>query len=391
MAQLTSKTELTTPADDDLLHIIDVSDTTDGANGTSKKIEKSNLISGLTASDITDFDTEVANNSAVTANTAKVTNATHTGEVTGSGALTIADNVVDEANLKLDTAPTNDYILTADSTASGGMKWAEAPASSPLTTKGDLYTYDTDNARLPIGTDGQMLVADSVETTGLKWVDTGIDEININVFTGNGTWTKPAGLKYIIVEVVGGGGGGGGCDGDVGDTANSGGGGGGGYTLKKILASSLGSTETVTVGTGGAGATGASTGTAGGTSSFGSHCSATGGAGGAGNSPSNLVPRRGLSCGAGGVGTGGDVNGAGQTGPNGFNLALAGYGQVSGGGGGSMYGGGGRQQIAVNSTGDNGIGYGGGGSGCAAYNVNANYTGGAGTDGIVVVYEYMEA
>ena len=47
-----------------------------------------------TASDVSDFDTEVGNNSAVTANTAKVTNANHTGEVTGSGALTIANNAV---------------------------------------------------------------------------------------------------------------------------------------------------------------------------------------------------------------------------------------------------------------------------------------------------------
>jgi len=44
MAQLTSKTELTEPADNDLLHIIDTSDTTDGALGTSKKIQHSNLI-----------------------------------------------------------------------------------------------------------------------------------------------------------------------------------------------------------------------------------------------------------------------------------------------------------------------------------------------------------
>jgi len=43
-----------------------------------------------TASTISDFDTEVSNNSRVTANTAKVSNATHTGDVTGSTVLTLA-------------------------------------------------------------------------------------------------------------------------------------------------------------------------------------------------------------------------------------------------------------------------------------------------------------
>ena len=41
--------------------------------------------------------------------------------------------------------------------------------SSPLTTKGDIYTYDTGDARLGVGTDGQSLVADSTQATGLKW------------------------------------------------------------------------------------------------------------------------------------------------------------------------------------------------------------------------------
>lgn len=42
--------------------------------------------------------------------------------------------------------------------------------SSPLTTKGDLYTFSTTDARLPVGNDGDTLIPDSSEATGLKWV-----------------------------------------------------------------------------------------------------------------------------------------------------------------------------------------------------------------------------
>ena len=42
-------------------------------------------------------------------------------------------------------------------------------AGSPLTTKGDLYTFSTVDARLGVGTNGQVLQADSAEATGLKW------------------------------------------------------------------------------------------------------------------------------------------------------------------------------------------------------------------------------
>jgi hypothetical protein len=53
-------------------------------------------------------------------------NATHTGEVTGNAALTIADNVVDEANLKVSNAPTDGYFLSAQSGNTGGLTWAAA-------------------------------------------------------------------------------------------------------------------------------------------------------------------------------------------------------------------------------------------------------------------------
>lgn len=54
------------------------------------------LVGTITASGLRsaiDFDTEVSNNADVTANTAKETNATHTGDATGDGALTIATDL----------------------------------------------------------------------------------------------------------------------------------------------------------------------------------------------------------------------------------------------------------------------------------------------------------
>ena len=86
---------------------------------------------------------------------AKVTNATHSGEVTGATALTIADNVVDEANLKVSNTPTNGYFLSAQSGNTGGMTWAEVDAlpsqsgnsGKYLTTNGSAASWavlDTD-------------------------------------------------------------------------------------------------------------------------------------------------------------------------------------------------------------------------------------------------------
>jgi len=39
----------------------------------------------------------------------------------------------------------------------------------PPTTKGDLFGYSTGNARIPVGADGQVLTADSTQSTGVKW------------------------------------------------------------------------------------------------------------------------------------------------------------------------------------------------------------------------------
>lgn len=65
-----------------------------------------------------------------------------------------------------DLAGTANQVLSYD--GSGNLQFSTAFAS-PLTTKGDLYTYSTVDARLPVGTNGFVLTADSAQTTGIKW------------------------------------------------------------------------------------------------------------------------------------------------------------------------------------------------------------------------------
>jgi hypothetical protein len=173
------------------------------------------------------------------------------------------------------------------------------------------------------------------------------------------TWTKPAGLKYVSVEVQGAGGQGG--------TANNGGGGGAGaYAKKTIAAASLGVTETITVGAANAGA---------GNTSFGAHVTCGNGA----NASS-------ATAGTGGTATGGDININGQTGGS--------SNWVSGAGGSSILGmGGPTVGLSTSSAGANnglaGSGYGaGGGGGTSATDNNPTGSGGSGTQGIVIVTEY---
>jgi hypothetical protein len=265
-------------------------------------------------------------------------------------------------------------------------------------SKGFLVPRMTSAQRdaIPLPATGLLVFSTTTTTfdyyTGSGWVSLSVSNVAptptpiIRTYTSDTTWTKPAGLKYIVVEMVGGGGGGGGAL--IGSSTSGGGGGGagGGYSKKLIAASILNSNELIMVGIGGLGGDIGTDGTRGGISSFGSHCEATGGWYGEGTNPGGLPGSGGL----GGLGNNGDINSEGQGGSAGTAGGGSGVTKHSGSGGSSMLGGGARgfSSDGISITGIVGGNYGGGGSGGFDNQSSASVSGGSGAHGVVIVTEH---
>jgi hypothetical protein len=71
---------------------------------------------------------------------------------------------------------TNAFALVADSTQATGLKWAVPTDTTKIplataTTKGDMLvaTGSATVVRQAVGTDNQLLIADSTQTNGIKW------------------------------------------------------------------------------------------------------------------------------------------------------------------------------------------------------------------------------
>ena len=234
--------------------------------------------------------------------------------------------------------------------------------------------------------------------SNLTGMSAGLQSMNVFTTPGTATWTKPSGITKVKVYVTGGGGG---CSAVGGNRLDDAGAGGaaGGTAIKIIDVSSI-SSVTVTVGMGGTATphnynndvSSSTSPNDGQPSSFGSHCSATGGKAGRSYYTNNAgVVGQAIP----GVGSGGDINIQGGYGDLPTLNMSAPAGLPGGLGGVSFWGGPGRGAMDDNFTnGSNDIsggassGSSGGAFGSGGSAGSRNFTGGAGTHGVVVVENY---
>lgn len=275
-------------------------------------------------------------------------------------------------------------------TANGYVRMLEAGTTPTYYTA--LQSGDLTGANLTLtlptsaGTNGQLMQTNGSGALSFTTVGSFIPN-GIQVFStsGSGTYTPTAGTKSILVKLWGAGGGGGqasysNC---AGFNQSGGGGGSGGYSEGFI--SSVAASYSYTVGAGGTGTysgTGCPTGAnAGGATTFGGVFTANGGGGGnAGNSSTQVG-------GSGGTASGGYWNVTGQAGGTSTSSA--------GGAGGSITA---LSPIPVvfagvagpttsNAAGNAGVLIGGGGSGCRSAGTGS-CSGGTGSNGYIIIYEY---
>ena len=83
--------------------------------------------------------------------------------------------------------------------------FVQAGAVSPLTTKGDLYTFGSSDTRLGVGANGTTLVADSAEATGLKWAAAasgGMTLLSTTTLSGASTTISSISQDYNNLQII---------------------------------------------------------------------------------------------------------------------------------------------------------------------------------------------
>lgn len=239
-----------------------------------------------------------------------------------------------------------------------------------------------------LDTDADLAADSDVKVPSQKavkaYVDNSASSLKSELFVANGTFNVPAGVTTVYITGTGGGGGGNG--GASGHGASGGGGAGANSVIKRMITVTPEDEIIVTLGTGGTGGTNrAAGGGNGGNTTFGGLLTISGGAGAIANTSTggtgqtNAISGASATSNIGGVGGGAVAGGSGGNG----NTTDSPSGGGGGGGGGSLFGLGGTGGTNSVSGGGNGLGFGAGGGGAGSS--GAQYDGGNGSNGFLLV------
>jgi hypothetical protein len=354
--------------------------TKDGQTTTSARIPFSNGISADTVTEFTSAAGVTADGTLLkdgnivladsTDNTKKATFAL-------SGITTATTRTLTVPNASGTIALTSGVVSSIADDTNGGLNFSAATGAvvaklqpSDLATKASPTTSDL------------LMIADAAASNVAKTstiaqvlalATASIGSVAIQAFTGNGTYTPTAGMKYCVAFLTGGGGGGNSVSAT---TPGAGGGGAGATGIAVFNAATIGASQAVTIGAGG------TVTNAGGNSSLGALLTANGGSaggasaslsGGAGGAGSNTTTGATLSI-AGGYG---DAGGSGDGGGGAYGSG--------GSGGASFWGSGGAGGRQAATAGIAGVTYGSGGGGAGG---NSG-TGASGAAGVLFVIEFI--